>query len=456
MIARIRLRRRPGCRASPCRWPSSIAAPRTPRRPGPPPGRLLPLGGRPQAARLASPWSNTPSRAHDPELDSNACRTWPGPRSATGGSSSAAGAGPGRRGRPGLPGARPGPGPHPRRPAPRRRAGRGPDRGLEARRARATVRLTELFDRLVATATTRSATGPPASGPAAFYDRMGRALLGGVAELSGGWTCWPAGGWSTSPRSAAGGRRLAGRALRADRRDRPGGSSRWTARREAQPCRLPERLYLEAAAGAPTPSCVPCTRWLIYDAERARSSSSTPAADGSGPSTSATRRADTFRRDLAPSTASCWPGSCGMPSTPQAEQLGRRPRPRSRPRPQDATTGPPPRRIGEFELLSELGQGGMGVVYRAWQPSLGRQVALKCMLRSGDPKAEARFPREIRALGRVEHPTWSRSSPPGSRATSGSTRWSWSRGRPGRRLRQAARPQRHACRGGPGRPGRRR
>jgi serine/threonine protein kinase len=60
--------------------------------------------------------------------------------------------------------------------------------------------------------------------------------------------------------------------------------------------------------------------------------------------------------------------------------------------------------ISEFELLSRLGQGGMGVVYRAWQPSLGRQVALKCMLKSGDPKAEARFAREIRALGRLEHP----------------------------------------------------
>jgi serine/threonine protein kinase len=62
------------------------------------------------------------------------------------------------------------------------------------------------------------------------------------------------------------------------------------------------------------------------------------------------------------------------------------------------------RRVGEFELLSRLGQGGMGVVHRAWQPSLGRQVALKCMLRAGDPKAEARFAREIRALGRIEHP----------------------------------------------------
>ncbi len=70
------------------------------------------------------------------------------------------------------------------------------------------------------------------------------------------------------------------------------------------------------------------------------------------------------------------------------------------------TIAPEPieRTIGEFELLSRLGQGGMGVVYRAWQPSLGRQVALKCMLKSGDPKAEARFAREIRALGRVEHP----------------------------------------------------
>ena len=63
-----------------------------------------------------------------------------------------------------------------------------------------------------------------------------------------------------------------------------------------------------------------------------------------------------------------------------------------------------PRRLAEFELLSELGRGGMGVVYRAWQPSLGRQVAVEALYRTGDPKAEARFAREIRALGHVEHP----------------------------------------------------
>jgi eukaryotic-like serine/threonine-protein kinase len=60
--------------------------------------------------------------------------------------------------------------------------------------------------------------------------------------------------------------------------------------------------------------------------------------------------------------------------------------------------------IGEFELISLLGQGGMGKVYRAWQPSLGREVALKCLMRVGDPKSEARFNREIHSLGRVEHP----------------------------------------------------
>lgn len=62
------------------------------------------------------------------------------------------------------------------------------------------------------------------------------------------------------------------------------------------------------------------------------------------------------------------------------------------------------RRLGEFELVSCLGRGGMGVVYRAWHLPLKRQVGLKCMLRSGDPKSEARFAREIRALGRVDHP----------------------------------------------------
>jgi serine/threonine protein kinase len=74
------------------------------------------------------------------------------------------------------------------------------------------------------------------------------------------------------------------------------------------------------------------------------------------------------------------------------------------------------RMVGEFQLIGRIGRGGMGEVYRAWQPSLGRQVALKVMLRSGDPHAEARFTREIRALGRVEHPNVVKAFASGSHA----------------------------------------
>ncbi len=62
------------------------------------------------------------------------------------------------------------------------------------------------------------------------------------------------------------------------------------------------------------------------------------------------------------------------------------------------------RHLGDFELISELGRGGMGVVYRAWQPSLRREVAVKEIRDLGEKQAHARFVREIRAHGKVDHP----------------------------------------------------
>lgn len=60
----------------------------------------------------------------------------------------------------------------------------------------------------------------------------------------------------------------------------------------------------------------------------------------------------------------------------------------------------------DFEILAEIGRGGMGVVYLARQISLGRLVALKTISAEllDDEIALARFRREIRVLGRCDHP----------------------------------------------------
>ena len=62
--------------------------------------------------------------------------------------------------------------------------------------------------------------------------------------------------------------------------------------------------------------------------------------------------------------------------------------------------------IGEFRILRELGRGGMGVVYEAFQPSMNRTVALKVLdtaLQSSD-RDSTRFEREAWIGGRLSHP----------------------------------------------------
>lgn len=67
---------------------------------------------------------------------------------------------------------------------------------------------------------------------------------------------------------------------------------------------------------------------------------------------------------------------------------------------------PQQRDFGDYELRERLGAGGMGVVYRAWQRSLDREVAIKLL--SSAPwtqdEAAARFRREARSAARLRHP----------------------------------------------------
>jgi serine/threonine-protein kinase len=61
--------------------------------------------------------------------------------------------------------------------------------------------------------------------------------------------------------------------------------------------------------------------------------------------------------------------------------------------------------IGRYEIREELGRGGMAAVYLAYDPQLGRQVALKLMDQqlSGDPAVAARFEREAKTVAALEH-----------------------------------------------------
>jgi len=63
-------------------------------------------------------------------------------------------------------------------------------------------------------------------------------------------------------------------------------------------------------------------------------------------------------------------------------------------------------RLGPYEIVAPLGQGGMGEVYAAVDTRLDRRVAIKTLRGelASDPSRLERFRREARAISRLSHP----------------------------------------------------
>ncbi len=64
------------------------------------------------------------------------------------------------------------------------------------------------------------------------------------------------------------------------------------------------------------------------------------------------------------------------------------------------------KKFGHYEVTAELGRGGMGVVYKGWEPSLNRQVAIKCLGEHllNDKDLVERFTREAKATAALNNP----------------------------------------------------
>jgi WD40 repeat protein/serine/threonine protein kinase/tetratricopeptide (TPR) repeat protein len=268
--------------------------------------------------------------------------------------------------------------------------------------ARTTVQIGQLFDRLVNLRNEEVGHGAAGQRPEEYYERMGPALLAGVAEVLNRLDV------------------LTGRRLVHVADVRRLASGRWLVERyelhgeaprrleslevpEADAARLPRpgRLYLSPPDGSDFRRGL--HPLVVYAPEVAQTFFLNARRGEVRADYLCYTTGEVVRRDeLGAEQRELLAKVLGGPVEPSAvESWAARSKAEEQP-PLCPAPGRPT--IGEFELISRLGQGGMGVVYRAWQPSLGRQVALKCLLRAGDAKAEARFALEIHALGRVEHP----------------------------------------------------
>jgi serine/threonine protein kinase len=85
--------------------------------------------------------------------------------------------------------------------------------------------------------------------------------------------------------------------------------------------------------------------------------------------------------------------------------------------------------LGRYHLLEEIGRGGMGVVHRAKDTKLGREIALKVLPDDlvADPERRQRLVREARRAAAVSHPSLVAIYDWATRRAASISRWSSSR-----------------------------
>jgi tRNA A-37 threonylcarbamoyl transferase component Bud32/class 3 adenylate cyclase len=109
------------------------------------------------------------------------------------------------------------------------------------------------------------------------------------------------------------------------------------------------------------------------------------------------------------------PAAAARPAAPSPTQTA------AAPSPVRTVTAPPPpvaatgeagegQRVGRYEIISELGRGAMGAVYKARDPQIGRTVAIKLILTQGlshetIEEYKQRFYREAQSAGQMSHPS---------------------------------------------------
>lgn len=146
----------------------------------------------------------------------------------------------------------------------------------------------------------------------------------------------------------------------------------------ARPALLVELLHLEATAKAAHGSTVD---WEAY---RARFTGNAAAVESA------------FASLHASSSAASGLATASSSSGGSEEDLASRP---------SLQTSELPSAVGRFRILAKLGSGSFGIVYRAFDPTLDREVALKVLQRqSGDVRRAERFLGEAKAAARLQHP----------------------------------------------------